>query len=48
VRDEAAQFAALERVRESLLQLGARCTDHIESPILGADGNREFLLYAEF
>ena len=48
VRDEAAQFAALERVRESLLQLGARCTDHIDSPILGAEGNREFLLYAEF
>ncbi len=48
VRDEAAQRAALERVRESLLQLGARCTDHIDSPILGAEGNREFLLYAEF
>ena len=48
VRDEAAQLAALARVRESLLQLGARRTDHIDSPILGAEGNREFLLYAEF
>lgn len=48
VRDDAAQRAALERVRQSLLQLGARRTDHVDSPILGAEGNREFLLYAEF
>jgi 23S rRNA (cytidine1920-2'-O)/16S rRNA (cytidine1409-2'-O)-methyltransferase len=45
VRDEATQLAAVERVRESVLKLGASQTDVIESPILGAEGNREFLLY---
>lgn len=48
VRDEDAQKAAVERVRQSVIQLGAQNTEHIESPILGAEGNREFLLYAEF
>jgi 23S rRNA (cytidine1920-2'-O)/16S rRNA (cytidine1409-2'-O)-methyltransferase len=48
VRDEAAQKAAVERVRQCLIQLGAQKMDHIESPILGAEGNREFLLYAKF
>ena len=48
VRDEAAQKAAVERVRQCLIQLGAQQTDHIDSPILGAEGNREFLLYAKF
>lgn len=48
VRDEAAQKAAVERVRQCLIQLGAKKTDHIDSPILGAEGNREFLLYAKF
>lgn len=48
VRDEAAQKAAVERVRQCLIQLGAQKTDHIDSPILGAEGNREFLLWAKF
>lgn len=48
VRDEAVQKAAVEKVRESLVSLGAQQTDVIESPILGAEGNREFLLYATF
>ena len=48
IRDEAAQKAAVERVRQCLIQLGAQQTDHIDSPILGAEGNREFLLYAKF
>jgi 23S rRNA (cytidine1920-2'-O)/16S rRNA (cytidine1409-2'-O)-methyltransferase len=48
VRDEAAQTAAVERVRESLLKLGASETDVIESPILGAEGNREFLMHGLF
>ncbi|MGH9494149.1 MAG: TlyA family RNA methyltransferase [Candidatus Sulfotelmatobacter sp.] len=48
VRDEAIQRAALEKVRSSLIELGACATDSIESPILGAEGNREFLLYGEF
>ena len=46
VRDPAVQAAAVERVRGKVLELGARTTDSIESPIRGAEGNREFLLYA--
>lgn len=48
VRDEAAQLAAVEKVRAALTSLGVQQTDTIESPILGAEGNREFLLYAAF
>jgi len=48
VRDHAAQLAAVEKVTQSLLNLGCRKTDAIESPILGAEGNREFLLYGVF
>jgi len=46
VRDESAQMAAVEKVKTALLHFGAKQTDTIESPILGAEGNREFLLYA--
>ena len=45
VRDPALQAAAVEKVRQVLLELGCHHTDVIESPILGAEGNREFLLY---
>ncbi len=45
VRDEAAQSAAVEKVRQALLAQGCTRTEVIESPILGAEGNREFLLY---
>lgn len=48
VRDEAAQLAAVEKVRAVIVGLGAAKTDAIESPILGAEGNREFLLYGVF
>lgn len=48
VRDEAAQKAAIEKVRACVIELGAQSTDVIDSPILGAEGNREFLLYATF
>jgi 23S rRNA (cytidine1920-2'-O)/16S rRNA (cytidine1409-2'-O)-methyltransferase len=48
VRDAAAQLAAVERVRATVKELGATHTDSIESPILGTEGNREFLLYATF
>jgi 23S rRNA (cytidine1920-2'-O)/16S rRNA (cytidine1409-2'-O)-methyltransferase len=48
VRDESAQRAAVARVEAALLQLGCARHDYIESPILGGEGNREFLLYAEF
>lgn len=48
VRDEAAQLGAVEKVKRSLLDLGCTGTDLIESPILGAEGNREFLLRGLF
>jgi 23S rRNA (cytidine1920-2'-O)/16S rRNA (cytidine1409-2'-O)-methyltransferase len=48
VRDEAAQLASVEKVRRTLLDLACLSTDVIESPILGAEGNREFLLRAVF
>ncbi|HUJ94220.1 MAG TPA: TlyA family RNA methyltransferase [Terriglobales bacterium] len=48
VRDEQVQQAAVEKVRQALLDLGPVRTDVIHSPILGAEGNREFLLYALF
>jgi 23S rRNA (cytidine1920-2'-O)/16S rRNA (cytidine1409-2'-O)-methyltransferase len=48
VRDEKAHRDAVERVRQCVVQLGGKKTDTTESPITGAEGNREFLLYAEF
>jgi 23S rRNA (cytidine1920-2'-O)/16S rRNA (cytidine1409-2'-O)-methyltransferase len=47
VRDEAAQLSAVEKVRKALADLGCIQTDIIDSPILGAEGNREFLLCGE-
>jgi 23S rRNA (cytidine1920-2'-O)/16S rRNA (cytidine1409-2'-O)-methyltransferase len=48
VRDEAAQQEAIRKVEAALLDLGGVGTEWIDSPILGAEGNREFLLHAEF
>ena len=48
VRDPEAQALAVEKVRNAVKALGAVSTDVTESPILGAEGNREFLLYARF
>jgi 23S rRNA (cytidine1920-2'-O)/16S rRNA (cytidine1409-2'-O)-methyltransferase len=48
VRDAAAQDSAVERVRNSVAALRGSDIDVIESPILGAEGNREFLLRANF
>ena len=48
VRDESVQLGAVEKVKAGLLQLGVTRTDVVESPILGAEGNREFLLWAVF
>jgi 23S rRNA (cytidine1920-2'-O)/16S rRNA (cytidine1409-2'-O)-methyltransferase len=48
VRDEKAQLAVVEKVRKAIVDLGAATTDFIDSPILGAEGNREFLLLAKF
>lgn len=48
VRDEKAQHAAVLKVEATLRELGSTRTEWIESPILGAEGNREFLLHGEF
>jgi 23S rRNA (cytidine1920-2'-O)/16S rRNA (cytidine1409-2'-O)-methyltransferase len=48
VRDHSAQQQAVEKIRAAVQALGANSTDVIDSPILGAEGNREFLLYARF
>jgi 23S rRNA (cytidine1920-2'-O)/16S rRNA (cytidine1409-2'-O)-methyltransferase len=48
VRDESAQQAAVEKIKQCVQELGGRCIEVIDSPILGAEGNREFLLHAEF
>jgi 23S rRNA (cytidine1920-2'-O)/16S rRNA (cytidine1409-2'-O)-methyltransferase len=48
VRDESAQLAAVAKVKTALLTLGCTRAEWIESPILGGEGNREFLLHAEF
>ena len=48
VRDAVAQQFAVDRVLNCLLELGAKVDPVIESPILGAEGNREFLLHARF
>jgi len=48
VRDEGSQLAAVERVRRAVEEQGASAIDVIDSPILGAEGNREFLLHSRF
>jgi 23S rRNA (cytidine1920-2'-O)/16S rRNA (cytidine1409-2'-O)-methyltransferase len=48
VRDEQSQQSALVRVRDAVEALGGRKLEGMDSPILGAEGNREFLLHAEF
>ena len=48
VRDEAVQQSAVARVESSLAELGATNLESIESPILGGEGNREFLLHGVF
>jgi len=48
VRDESAQRAAIARVEATLIELGCLRAEWTESPILGGEGNREFLLHAEF
>ncbi len=48
MRSEEARQEAVARVREAVAQLGGREIEVIDSPILGAEGNREFLLHARF
>jgi 23S rRNA (cytidine1920-2'-O)/16S rRNA (cytidine1409-2'-O)-methyltransferase len=48
IRDPELQQQAVEKVRAAVQSLGAISTDVTDSPILGAEGNREFLLHAKF
>lgn len=48
VKDAAVQQQAIEKIRSCIVALGAASTDVIDSPILGTEGNREFLLKAVF
>ena len=46
VRDPAAHQLAIDRVRACVSDIGAGSVEVIDSPITGAEGNREFLLHA--
>jgi len=48
VRGESDQQAAVSKVREAVAALGGRDIEVIDSPITGAEGNKEFLLHARF
>jgi 23S rRNA (cytidine1920-2'-O)/16S rRNA (cytidine1409-2'-O)-methyltransferase len=48
VRDPAAHRLAVERVRATVLELGGEVLDVMDSPILGMEGNREFLLHGRW
>ena len=48
VRDAEAQQSAVEKVRRAVEETGGAEIDVIDSPILGTEGNREFLLHARF
>lgn len=48
VRDPEAHTLAVERVRAAVAELGGITVDTAESPITGAEGNREFLLLCRF
>jgi 23S rRNA (cytidine1920-2'-O)/16S rRNA (cytidine1409-2'-O)-methyltransferase len=48
VRDPEAQAASVARVRDAVAALGGGDIEVIDSPITGAEGNREFLLHAGF
>lgn len=48
VRDPAAHSLAIERVREAVSELKGEVLAVMDSPILGMEGNREFLLHARF
>jgi 23S rRNA (cytidine1920-2'-O)/16S rRNA (cytidine1409-2'-O)-methyltransferase len=46
VRDPSAHQLAIDRVRTCVAGIGGAGIDIIDSPILGTEGNREFLLHA--
>ncbi len=48
VRDPAAHQLAIDRIKTSVTGLGGTPLTLIDSPILGTEGNKEFLLHARF
>lgn len=48
VRDAEIQQSAVEKVARAVEGLGGNAIETIESPVLGTEGNREFLLHARF
>jgi 23S rRNA (cytidine1920-2'-O)/16S rRNA (cytidine1409-2'-O)-methyltransferase len=46
VRDSAAHQLAIDRVHACVAEIGGTAIEVIDSPILGTEGNREFLLHA--
>jgi 23S rRNA (cytidine1920-2'-O)/16S rRNA (cytidine1409-2'-O)-methyltransferase len=48
VRDPAAHQLAVHRVEAAVHKIGGQAVALIDSPILGMEGNREFLLHARF
>ena len=48
VRDPEAHRLAVERVRAAVAELGGAEIEVTDSPLLGAEGNREFLLHARW
>jgi 23S rRNA (cytidine1920-2'-O)/16S rRNA (cytidine1409-2'-O)-methyltransferase len=48
VRDPAAHQYAVDRVRAAIAEIGGQTLAVMDSPILGMEGNREFLLHARF
>ncbi|HEY9137000.1 MAG TPA: SAM-dependent methyltransferase, partial [Terriglobus sp.] len=48
VRDPEAYGIAQDRVKAAIAAAGGETVEGIDSPITGAEGNREFLLYARF
>lgn len=47
VRDPAAHQLAIDKVADAVRSLGWQVVETIPSPIAGAEGNKEFLLYAK-
>ena len=48
VRDPEAHVRAVEKVQGTVAELGGDAIEVIDSPILGTEGNKEFLLHAVF
>jgi 23S rRNA (cytidine1920-2'-O)/16S rRNA (cytidine1409-2'-O)-methyltransferase len=48
VKEEAAQQDAVRKVQRKVEELGGKHIELMESPILGMEGNREFLLHTDF